>query len=210
MSKFLNRKILEEKLVSAIKRGERLAFEDPEVKKKIEGFRQMYEEDDGTMLKALGMPAPSPQSSPEPAATQLPQSKIPELIYILDQIGKTKPQPKKSSKPPLPKKPGIDPAQLKSSVQGTRRPFLPKADEDDLPNQSLSQSARRSIIHDIETEIEQTRSILTRVKQDESAIRNHDGVYAATSTRLKAERLLRELPSKIAYLNAKKQELEQV
>ena len=59
MSKFIRRKILEDKLQSAIKRGEQIACKNPEVKKMIDGFRQMYQDDDGGMLSALGMPDPS-------------------------------------------------------------------------------------------------------------------------------------------------------
>ncbi|MBI1387703.1 MAG: hypothetical protein GC154_04580 [bacterium] len=210
MNNHIRRKILEEKLLSAIKRGENQAFKDPEVKKMIQQFRMMYQEDDGGMLSALGMPVdgpPPPNASNDGSPQEipnLPESKIPQLIFLLDQIGKsqsssnTKPKVKDLlKKPPAPLSP--------SSVQGSRKPFLPKADED-LPD--LANEATLAGLKAVEEEIEQTRMILARVREDEDAIHERQGTYAVTSTRLKAERLLRELPGKIAYLMNKKIELE--
>ncbi|MDP8245956.1 MAG: hypothetical protein P9L94_17875 [Candidatus Hinthialibacter antarcticus] len=208
MSKFVRRKILEDKLQSAIKRGEHIACQDPEVKKMIEGFRQMYQEDDGGMLSALGMPGPSalpPSGEPSPIQRP-PESRIPQLIFMLDQLVKkqeaSKPL-KKSGYTPRPKTVNVVPST--SSVQGSRKPFLPSKEKDDFLTEFQTKS---SDLKALDSEIAQSKEILNRVRQDEQAIHNQQGTYSNTANRIKAERLLRELPGKIIYLQEKKLEIE--
>lgn len=208
MSKFVRRKILEDKLQSAIKRGEQVACKDPEVKKMIEGFRQMYQEDDGGILSALGMPDPSqmpPSGDPGPIQRP-PESRIPQLIFMLDQLVKKKEEAKplkKSGYKPKPRNIQVVPSP--SSVEGSRKPFLPSKDDGDFLTEIQSKS---SDITAIDSEIAQSKEILNRVREDETAIKNHEGTYSDSSNRLKAERLLRELPGKIIYLQDKKREIE--
>lgn len=210
MSKFIRRKILEDKLQSAIKRGEHIACQDPEVKKMIEGFRQMYQEDDGGMLSALGMPVPNatPTQESDPGPIQHPpESRIPQLIFMLDQLAKkqeaaAKPF-KKSGYSPKPKKLNLVPSP--SSVQNSRKPFLPSKETDEFLTEIQSKTTN---LKAIDSEIAQSKEILSRVQQDENAIRNQEGTYSNTANRLKAERLLRELPGKIIYLQEKKLEIE--
>lgn len=208
MSKFIRRKILEDKLQSAIKRGEQIACKNPEVKKMIDGFRQMYQDDDGGMLSALGMPDPStlPSSGDPGSIPRPPESRIPQLIFMLDQLVKkqeaNKPQ-KKGGYTPRPKTVRVVPSS--SSVEGTRKPFLPSKEKDDFLTEIQSKSTD---LRALDSEIAQSKEILDRVRQDEKAIQNQQGTYSNTANRLKAERLLRELPGKIIYLQEKKLEIE--
>lgn len=231
MEESKERKRLELDLQQAIKQGEEIAFQDPEVKEMVSSLRNMFENDEAGMLSALGFGSPPPQSKYK--RIELPPSKIPQLILMLNEISK-----KKASI----NRPG---AQIKNLLQKSREPQRPsrqpsssssnsgfhsrarnrdrdmidqldlesKKDEyyattPDSPTPEPASAPNQLSIRQIEREIHQAQEMLDVISRDREAIRQRQGTYAIPGNRLKAERLLRELPGRIAYLQQKKQEIE--
>ena len=73
----------------------------------------------------------------------------------------------------------------------------------------LNISQRKELLVKIEQDIQHLTGIFKRLKREEPKIRQRTGQYATPSLRLKAERLLRELPGQITELTKQIMALEE-
>lgn len=213
------RKQLEESLRDAIQQGEEIAFRDPEVKDMIESLRRMYEDDKGVLFSALGLGAPAKRPDPS-QRVKLPNSRIPELIHLLDTVAKRQSAKAKGRFIPPYRSPTTTPSPKSAAHPSQKSPSsLPRHSSPsvDAPVTASNTEKRsnpgeytgRRAIQLIEEEIRQAQAMLELITRDRDAIRMRKGSYAIPMNRLKAERLLRELPSKIVYLEEKKGLLEE-
>ncbi|MDX9752730.1 MAG: hypothetical protein RBU29_02135 [bacterium] len=162
------RHYLESLLKTHLHAAEKQLAANPQMKEMLGKVRQLYLSDKTNFLQAVSPPANPPQ-----AKNALPLSRIPELILVLDQLGK------------------------KSANRFPAGPLFRSS----VPSQPSAQIAR------LETEIEKAETLWAMVKREEPAIRARSGRYATVATRLQFERLLRELPGRIASLRKAKEKL---
>lgn len=206
------REQLEMELEKAIREGEAEAFRDPEVKSMIESLRTMYTSDKGSLFSALGLSAPQP-SNPDIERVSLPDSKIPDLIFMLDRLAKQSGRPEwkkalEANRSRKPVRPGaIHPSRKPSLPSHTENP-VEVLDVDGVSGTQNSPLTGEKAIRVIEEQIRQHESMLELIQRDADKIRRREGTYAIPMNRLKAERLLREIPGKISMLREKKIELQ--
>ena len=198
------RKQLETDLDSWLRKAETDAYADPQIKAMIQQIRQLYLVNKDDFMFMLGMAAPPAPKQPR----RLPESKIPQLLSVLDQLGKLQPFPR----PPLRNVP------LRASRE---RPSnsLPQGGVSSSPDTAITPVAtipatrnvqdREKQLAAIDAEILAAKVLFEKVKQEEDLIRSRKGKYGIAVERLKAERLLRELPQKIAELAYQRRMVEE-
>lgn len=195
MKQSKRRNFLEVTLQQAIRQAESKAFKDPQVKTMMMKLRKLYQEDSGDFMVALGLSGPPPTQKNHSA---LPQSRIPHLIFLLDSLAK------RSIPLPPRKQDGILPPPISENFAV---PFSPIKNPNNPGNDEVALRERRTIIRRIELEMVSLESTYKDIKADEPMILQRRGKYSVPAERLKAERLLRELPGKIKFLAQKKSEL---
>ncbi len=195
-----SRKELEQKLKREIRYAEETAFRDPKLKDMVESLRKLYLNNKHDFLATLGIastPAPQPTSRKRPVP---PPSRIPQLLMILDSVTK-KPQN-------LTQNPQNTPSLLNPVPLDVMTESMPS--DNYRANQfQLSAEERQKELEKIQNKIDSTKALFWKIKQDEKAIRSRKGKYSIATERLKAERLLRELPGKITQLIKYKMEIEE-
>ncbi|MFB3785527.1 MAG: hypothetical protein ACE15F_04070 [bacterium] len=93
-----------------------------------------------------------------------------------------------------------------------RLPLRQKPIGSSLPPQTgagSDQAFWKKEIENLEKQIQQAKEILIHMKSEEKAVARRQGIYANPTERLKAERLLREMPSLITQWSQRKALLEQ-
>lgn len=198
------RQYLEATLNKAISIAEKQAFKDPKTKKLIQDLRTMYMEGSEEFMFALGLGS-APPSKPRPA---LPESRIPHLLMVLDALA----QGHGLSLPTRRSRSNLDPQPIVSTLALPKAPMIPKKVlKPQLP--PMQSNERKEInlkeIMRLEAEIQLLTQQYRILKQEEEAIRLRRGKYGIPIERIKAERLLRELPEKIAEIAHKKKLVEE-
>ncbi len=209
--KDMKRQLREEALTMRLKAAEKEMFKNPEVKKMVEDLREMWEEDDDMTVAfaataSSDMPyTPPPKRKPATMAEKanLPGSKIPQLLEMLSNL-------------PAPGQRFINPFRVATNTTAnplfSRNPLRvearTKAEEElgrtpsaapEQPAAELTESDRETIAK-MEREIQALKIKYRLLKADEELIQSRRGDYAAPANRLKAERLLREIPGTISQL----------
>lgn len=201
------RKNIEKILQSTIRQAQASVQSDPQLKKMVEQLRNLYQEDREDFLFALGA-APPPSASKKPI--KVPPSRIPQLLYILNAVTS---RGAISVPPPFRKQPGGLPASLQNAtlevIPLPEDGILPRHTRPPSPARRPSQLKELEEIGRLDSQIDEAQRLFEEIKKEESAIRQRKGKYAIAIERLKAERLLRELPGTIARLVHKKRLLEE-
>jgi hypothetical protein len=179
---------LEQLLKAQLQKAEENVSNDPEMKNMVTKLREIYLHDKSDFLSALS-PAPSPKTNKKPF--QLPFSKIPQLLMMIDQIGKKSPHLIPIAPPPGLKNPSAKKTASPSPL--------------DTPKMTSLQIMRQ--IEKITVEINKANEVYAALKQEEPSIKARQGKYSIPHERLKGERLLRELPTRIHYLSNLRSEL---
>ncbi|RJP26380.1 MAG: hypothetical protein C4527_15525 [Candidatus Omnitrophota bacterium] len=201
------RKNLEADLEKAIRLAEKETFTNPQLQAMVRRLRDLYLTDKDEFLFMMQASPPPQVHAQKRRQPKLPPSKIPQLLAMLDALVTNK---------PLPVLPSI-----KNLGEGMPSPLilsLPRADELKpvskpvisvySPAPPISEANRKEI-ESLEVEIRKVKAVYELVKKDEENIRNKKGKYGIAFERLKAERLLRELPEQIRHMIHKKRMLEE-
>lgn len=196
----LRRKMGEEALTMRLKAAEEEMFKDPEVREMIEGIREMWAEDDG-MAAAFSASAAAdapranvpPPPPPQTAAQKIgiPPSRIPELLQLLCEI------------PPsgVPTNPLMSANPLRTEARvSIHRQERTAPSETPQKHQTEPEQIDEKAIAEAEREIEALRIKLRELREQEEMIKTRSGPFAFPANRLKAERLLREIPGAIVHL----------
>ena len=192
------RKDLEAELDSTIRKVENSSVIDPKKKELIQKIRNLYHDGKEDFMTVMGVSQPSPETNKK----NVPPSKIPQLLLLLDELSSSNPIPNTTSM--LRDEEGIPPSLIldetdNSSSEKTIQSPVPSSQSS---RANLSESAKK-VIDDLETKIYQLKVIYNHLKREEEQIRNRNGKYAIAVERLKAERILREAPEQIRYLTQK-------
>ncbi|MBN2329215.1 MAG: hypothetical protein JXR73_18895 [Candidatus Omnitrophica bacterium] len=201
------RKDLEKNLIATIRKAQSSVQSNPKLQKMAEKIRSLYQDDQENVLNALGAASSSQSASTQKAP---PASRIPELLYLLNETASLR---SASRDQRLRKPQSLFPSLLKnlkleSAVRGPtrspvrrRNPFSPSRRHP--PAQLIQQ------LEEIEFSIQEAQTLLSALQKEEDAVCRRMGKYANVVDRLKAERLLRELPGSIAQMRSQKQILEE-
>lgn len=206
MSNHLERKQKEYRLAALLRATEAKTLSNPKLKAMADQLRNSYQSDQAGFMNLLGMggaPAKTPQR------VKLPESKIPQLIMILDSLATKKPL----SLPPTQK-------ELNRDNTPSLLATLDKRNDDAVINMSppKKDNVRRilpstminnSLLTEVDEEIHKAKAIFNSVKRDEGIIKSRKGKYAYAVERLKAERVLREYPEMISHLEHKRKMIEE-
>ena len=193
-----------------LKVAEEEMFRNPDVKRMIEEIREMWEEDDN-MTVAFAATASSdtpvrPGASPPRTAAwkvRLPRSRIPELLEMLTQLPGPglmasplgMPPPRGGSNPLMARNP------LRVEAKNEIRATPPEpAMRPPIGPPKAAPGADKAAIEKAEREVEAMKIKLGQLRETEEDMRAHRNEFAVPSNRLRAERLLRELPGAIEHL----------
>ncbi len=214
-----NRKELEDILQSTILQAQPAVQSDPEIKKMVTQLRSLYQDNQEEFMFALGAGPPPAQTQPTPVnvdqskivdQSKVPQSRIPELLFLLNAVTSGE---SVSLPPSFKNQPGGMPSPLENStLQIKQNPDVNTANE---PSRPISPARRQSKLKElqeiatIDAAIHEAEEKLIIIKKDEAAIKQRSGKYAISVERLKAERILREIPGSIERLILKKRMLEE-
>lgn len=206
MSNSLERKRKEYRLAALLRSTEEKTLSNPKLKAMADQLRNSYQSDQAGFMNMMGMGGPPPKKQER---IKLPESKIPQLIMILDSL---------ATKKPL----SLPPTQRDLNMENT--PALlatyDKKDDNAIINMSppTKDNVRRivpanavnnSLLQDVDDEIRNAKAIFNSVKRDEGIVKSRKGKYALAVERLKAERVLREYPEKISHLEHKRKMIEE-
>ncbi len=217
-----HREKLEADLKKQIRSAEKEAINDPKLKSMIKQLRDIYHSDKDSFLFMLGVAPPPSSTNSQNKPKNIPTSKIPQLLLMLDALATKKPLPVLPAK-----KPGLDgmpnpilstlphPAEnevdyeihspLDEAHQEIRPPDI---DSNSPPDMDSNSEENQKEIEELEVEIRKARALYDLIKKDEMVIRQRKGKYGVPIERLKAERLLRELPEQIRHMIHKKRLLQ--
>jgi hypothetical protein len=170
-----------------LRKAEEEVLYQPEVRQLVEHVRKMYREDPEGIFTAFAVTTQEKDTGASHRVSA-PPSRIPRLLSVLLELAQRSAARKVSvadePSPPLPGRearfPGT-PSQKPSAQPAVRAP------EDQRERELMR-------------EIEQAKKALALVKKDETLIRTRRGKYSVPGERLRAERLLRELPGQIAQM----------
>lgn len=181
------RRLSEAVLNSHLRKAEEETLRDPEVRQMVERLRKMYLEDQEGIFTAFAVT--TQEGGPvQPSRVPPPSSKIPDLLLMLSELAERAPA-RNVPIPPKPPKPLLrrEPELPETTSPKTRAAPVSRAPEDDR---------QRELIR----EIEEAKKTLALIKKEERLIRARRGKYGIPGERLKAERLLRELPGQIVHM----------
>ena len=199
------RKTIEEALQATIQNAQASVQSDPKMQAMVDQLRSLYREDREDFMFALGAAPPPPSSSPK--RPPVPPSRIPQLLFLLNAVTTKGPV---SAPPSFRNKSGVLPSSLNASTIEVVQPDAPEI-ENNVPTSPARRPSRIKELQEIdklEAQIQKAQHELETIKLEETAIRERRGKYAVAIERLKAERLLRELPGTINNLTQKKKYLE--
>lgn len=206
MSNHLERKQKEFRLAALLRATEEKTLSNPKLKAMADQLRNSYQSNQTGFLNIMGMggaPAKMPQR------VKLPESKIPQLLMILDSLATKKPM----SLPPTQKELNRDntPSLLATLDKRTSGDVInmspPK--KDNVRRILPSNMVNNSMLTDVDEEIQNAKAIFNSVKRDEGIIKSRKGKYASAVERLKGERVLREYPELISHLEHKRKMIEE-
>lgn len=200
------RKTIEDILQSTIRKAQEDIQSDPSLQEMVDRLRTLYQEDREDFLFALGAAPPSAKKKKHPP---VPPSRIPQLLFLLNAITS---RGSISLPPSFRNRTSILPASLKNTqldVVSTPSNSSVSQSVPISPARRPSQIQELQEIEKLDAQIEETQKQFVQIKKEESAILERKGKYAIAVERLKAERLLRELPSRISQLIHKKKLLEE-
>ncbi len=185
-------------LKDLLKKAEKNYMKDPKIKKMVKQLRNLYMNDKDDFLFALGMAPPPAQKTTKKKPTP-PPSRIPQLLMILDAVAKSPStfssmMDRSDNTPPSLLAP-FPPADKKEYTIPEPPPFKPS--EGDI----------RAQVKEVDKEMNESKDLFWSIKKEEKQLRARQGKYAVSVERLRAERLLRELPGKITQLAKKKLDL---
>ncbi len=206
MAPFNHRKRLEADLESAIRGAEKETLHDPQLKSMVQQLRNLYRSDKDEFLFMLEASPPPNQKANTAKRQNLPPSKIPQLIAMLDALATNKPLP---VLPSIDKsKNGMPPPLVTSLPHPSEFQPAQKAKDFSVPKPKPIPEASQIEIEKINVEIRKLRALYDLIKKDEDLIKKRKKKYAIPFERLKAERLLRELPEQIRHLIHKRKMYE--
>lgn len=206
MSNSLERKRKEYRLAALLRSTEEKTLSNPKLKAMADQLRNSYQSDQAGFLNMMGMGGAPPKKQER---IKLPESKIPQLLMILDSLATKKPL----SLPPT-----------KRDLNMENTPALlatyDKKDDNAIINMSPptknnvrrivpANSVNNSLLKEVDDEILNAKAIYNSVKRDEGIVKSRKGKYALAVERLKAERVLREYPEKISHLEHKRKMIEE-
>jgi len=197
MSSGDSRSQLEARLKAFLSKAETIALSDPKLKNMVEQLRNIYLTDRQGFMFAMGLSGPEPATKKPKVRPLPPPSRIPQLIMMMDALasGKMNLEPSSAINPPSLLAP-FPPSVKKPAVNDA----LPsKAEKIPLTKVEIQQQ-----LEDTEIELSQATDDFWKLKKEEKNIRTRKGKYTAAVERLKAERLLRELPGVITQLSERK------
>lgn len=204
----LKRRLKEEELTCQLKTAEKTMFANPSVRRMIAEIRDMWREDDSLYI-AFGATAASetryqpPKRIPRSIAekTGLPASRIPQLLELLSQLQEPMNRPQALQRlkqlgpnPLLARHPLRVEAQQQAALELNKSAAQPATS---LP---LDMPVDPAAIEKAEREVAALKIKRKLLEGDREAILARRGEYALPSNRLRAERLLRELPGEIDHL----------
>ncbi len=201
MADSFRRKNIEDILQSTIQKAQENIQSDPSLKKMVDRLRDLYQEDREDFLFALGAAPPPTGKKKRPP---VPPSRIPQLLFLLNAITS---RGTVSLPPSFRNRVGILPASLKNTqleVVSTPKSTSVSKSVPVSPARRPSQIQELQEIEKLDVRIEEVQKQFEQIKKEESAILERKGKYAIAVERLKAERLLRELPGRISQLVHKK------
>jgi hypothetical protein len=214
-----NRKELEDILEAKILQAQPAVQSNPDTQKMVKQLRSLYQDNQEEFLFALGAGPPPAQTQPKPPnesqskiadQSKVPQSRIPELLFLLNAVTSGE---SVSLPPSFKNQPGGMPSPLENSTLQIKQ--NPGGNIANQPIKPISPARRQSRIKELQeietldTAIHQAEEMLSLIKKDEEAIKQKKGKYAIAVERLKAERILREIPGSIEHLIFKKRLLEE-
>ncbi|MEW6238670.1 MAG: hypothetical protein AB1656_25070 [Candidatus Omnitrophota bacterium] len=191
-----SRSQLEAKLKAMLDKAEKIALNDPKLKNMVEQLRNIYLTDRQGFMFAMGLSGPEPAQTKPRVRPLPPPSRIPQLIMMMDALasGRMHLEPSSAINPPSLLSP-FPPPVKKPAKAGP----LPQT----APPPLSIEEIRRQLL-EVEKELSQTTDVFWALKKEEKNIRARKGKYIAAVERLKAERLLRELPGAITQLSERK------
>jgi len=180
----MNRKRSEALLSLHLRKAEEETLRDPEIRKMVDQLRQMYHDDQEGIFTAFAVTAQEDRPSTKKDQPTPPPSKIPQLLLMLSELSDRTPEPPSAPHPrdpqPIPTKGGVPTAPPRPASKL-------KAPEDDRQRELMQR-------------IEETKKELASIKKEEHLVRAKKGKYGLPAERLKAERMLRELPGQITHM----------
>ncbi|MGC9326617.1 MAG: hypothetical protein ACP5I1_03200 [Candidatus Hinthialibacter sp.] len=207
MTDSIHRKDLEKNLIATIRQAQASVQSNPKLQGMAEKIRSLYQNDQENVLNALCAASSTPTESEKKTP---PASRIPQLLFLLHETASLRTAPHSNWRPKtqslfpsLTKNVKLEPVDLEHTSFSTRRrnPFSPPRRH---PPAHLIQQ-----LEEIEFSIHESQTLLTALLLEEDAVRRRTGKYAHVVERLKAERLLRELPGSISQMQNQKQLLEE-
>ncbi|MFH1740869.1 MAG: hypothetical protein ABIH23_17820 [bacterium] len=182
-----SRKMAEALLNLHIRKAEKETLRDPKIREMVERLRKMYHEDQEGIFTAFAITAQSDGQTSRPRGTP-PPSKIPDLLLVLSELAERSAEGE-APKTPKPLEPLLE----------RERILLERASQQAYPQQTprVQEDERQRELKRI---IEQAKKDLALLKKKEHLVKARKGNYGITAERLKAERLLRELPAEISQM----------
>ncbi len=213
MSPSSHRKELEDILEAKILQAQPAVQSNPDIQKMVTQLRSLYQDNQEDFMFALGAGPPPAQAKQKPqnvVQAKVPQSRIPELLFLLNAVTSGE---SVSLPPSFKNQPGGMPSPLvNSTLQIEKLPGGNTANRRNRPVSPARRQSRMKELEEIETidaAIQEAEDILIMIKKDEEAIKQKTGKYAIAVERLKAERILREIPGSIERLIYQKRLLEE-
>lgn len=201
-----HRKNIESILQSSICKAQSSVESNPEIKKMVEQLRNLYADDREDFLFSVGAAPPPPKF--QKRLQTPPPSRIPQLLYILNAVTSKGPV---TLPPSFRNRQGILPSSLQNAaleVPG-RNEEIPRRHVPPSPTRRPPQPQDFEEIKHLDSQLDEARCLFAEIKKQESAIQQRKGKYGIPMERLKAERLLRELPATITQLEYKKRQIEE-
>ncbi len=202
MTNSLERKQKEYRLAALLRTTEKNTLSNPKLKAMADQLRNSYQMDQAGFLKMLGLGGPPDE---KPQRVKLPESKIPQLLMILDSLATKKPL----SLPPSHRELNLDstPALLSRLENNDDTGIINMSPpiKDNLRQIHPRSNINNEMLKEVDEEIQKAKAVYNSVKRDEGQVRGKQGKYALAVERLKAERILREYPEMISHLEHKRQ-----